>query len=107
MHKKHATLIKAWLEGATVYYRYPGNGIWKLANQEDPGFFPDIEYYVEPEKKNCRNKVALMCDENGNTRFAIASTDKMMYKLSGMKDFVKWVGEITFNNKQVTFYETL
>jgi hypothetical protein len=56
---KHAEVIKAWADGATIETKW-GCGIWEEI--ERPSFSSDYEYRVKPETKKHKYRVALLSD---------------------------------------------
>lgn len=56
---KHAELIKAWADGATIEFR-GGLGEWHVTYH--PDWFDDVDYRIKPEPK----KVIFYLYTNGN-----------------------------------------
>ena len=47
--KMNADIVKAWLDGATVEYRYPAEDIWVQC--PNPSFSEGVLYRLKPEPK--------------------------------------------------------
>jgi hypothetical protein len=47
--RKHAELIKAWADGASIQVRLPSNQVW--GDCQDPYWADDAEYRIKPEPK--------------------------------------------------------
>lgn len=45
---KHAELIKAWADGATIQYMSIVSGKWVNAENNEPPWYDDVEYRVKP-----------------------------------------------------------
>jgi hypothetical protein len=56
---KHAEVIKAWADGATIETKW-GCGTWEEI--ERPSFSNCYEYRVKPEPKKLKYRVALLSD---------------------------------------------
>lgn len=46
---KHAELIKAWADGATIEVHHCENGVWTIA--PNPGWYAGMQYRIKPEPK--------------------------------------------------------
>lgn len=52
---KHAAVIKAWADGATIEYRCTLSPTWGVI--DEPAFQKDVEYRVKPEKVRVTTKM--------------------------------------------------
>ncbi len=58
---KHAEVIKAWADGATIEWRRDGHCCWyTMNNDEAPGFYSQYEYRIKPEVIKIEYRVALL-----------------------------------------------
>lgn len=57
---KHAEVIKAWADGATIEYFDGADEVWCVVNT--PGFHGSVKYRVQPETKKHKYRVALLSD---------------------------------------------
>jgi len=79
MKHKHADLIHAWANGATIEGRFPG-GEWKLAV---PYWLDEFEYRVKPEPKPDVVRYAPVYP-NGGIGLPIPSIDGINFGFGGV-----------------------
>lgn len=58
--RKHAEVIRAYADGATIEYFDSGDGEWYVI--ADPSFHASVKYRVKPETKKHKYRVALLSD---------------------------------------------
>jgi len=84
----HATLIKAWADGAKIQFRRNPMDTWQDIEDCKIGWYPECYYRIKPEKKWFR--VALF---NSCTGKYTTSTHYLDKELSWphLPEFIKWL----------------
>lgn len=49
MSHKHATVIKAWADGAHIQWRMNDQDFWREFPDNNPSFHPHYQYRIKPE----------------------------------------------------------
>ena len=91
---KHAEVIKAWADGATVEARYlessyPESRKWHVVNC--PAFSEDWEYRVKPPKKWFRVAIVERFSDSLAPLLMVCSDEKTELVWQGMKGFITWL----------------
>jgi hypothetical protein len=63
LNGRHSQVVKAWLDGAIIQWRMPGDSIWFTPeNQDNYAFIHENDYRVKPQPREM--KVALYKNKN-------------------------------------------
>jgi len=84
---KHATLIKAWADGAEIQFFTPETKQWRDFCSTAPAWLLDTEYRIKP--KTIKYRVALFGYEDKHWPVAF-TTDEDLTKYH---TFIKWIGD--------------
>lgn len=105
MDRKHAKVIldnidviKAFVNGETVQYRYEGFKDWR--DTDTPHFSPSIEYRVKPDAATISFRRYLWEDSNGRIRLSLwedldGYSTVTKHAVETRSNFVKWVDNET------------
>ncbi len=59
---KHAEVIRAYADGATIEYFDDADEVWYVI--DNPSFHDSVKYRVQPETKKHKYRVALFCNNS-------------------------------------------
>lgn len=84
---KHAEVIRAYADGATIEYFDDGHEVWYVI--DNPSFHTSMKYRIKPEPKTHKYRVALFSCED--KVFTHAEDEQDGGILEGYSDFVRYI----------------